>query len=169
MFRFFTATPEHCSWLERFSHSLNLDPPQGSPLQEFPNLQGTSVSRIPSMGTPLAVRLERIFFFQVQMSQAESHISLRGLPQAPLLLTISWCTPTPVHGNTPQTGTWRPVCPPAAGASTLKSWPKQLSRISSQARDSRLPTTAGSARVPMVSGALFFVTWICLPRPCRYV
>lgn len=46
-----------------------------------------------------------------------------GVPQASVLLTISWCTPPPARGNRPQIGIWRPACPRAADASTPRSWP----------------------------------------------
>lgn len=76
-----------------------------------------------------------------------------GGPQASLPLTISWCTPPPARGNRPQTGTWRPACPRAAGASTPRSWPPPPPAPAPQTRGSRWPTTAGRAWVPMAPRA----------------
>lgn len=52
-----------------------------------------------------------------------------GESPASLPLTISWCIPPPARGNRPQTGIWRPACPRAASASTLRSWPRRLRRL----------------------------------------
>lgn len=76
-----------------------------------------------------------------------------GVPQASVLLTISWCTPPPARGNRPQTGIWRPACPRAADASTPRSWPLPPFP---QTWGSRWPATADPARrtrlqVPMAS------------------
>lgn len=74
-------------------------------------------------------------------------------------LTISWCTPPPARGNRPRTGTWRPVCPRAAGASTPRSWPR---RPAPQSPGSRWPAAAGPAPVPMAPGS----RPRCPPRRC---
>lgn len=98
-----------------------------------------------------------------------SQITLGDFPRISLPLTISWCTPTPTRGNRLQTGTWRPVCPRAAGASTLRSWPPVAPAPHFSGQRFTIASHRWSSHGPHGFRGSFSCRPSCPPGPCRGV